>query len=302
VIGDTAIDYYLTLPPRSADEKRTATASARLPGGTGANAAAAAAALGSRVTLYSAVGTDQPAGWLLDSLRSRGIDTAQVRSLPGSTTQATILIDSAGRQVIVDRGVADRLVDLDPEQTGPADLVFVTGSSAAIVRFAEAGNRSRLVAGIEAGMSGDDHLAGVLGDLDLIITNSAGWAALAGAAAGRVTAVETAGPAGAIVHDPARPDVRIPGIRVDPVDATGAGDCFAGALCHYLAGGRDLVAACQLAVVAAGLSTLALGAQGALPTEAAVSAAAATCDLNRVVPPDENLAGGGCAGQEGRRP
>jgi sugar/nucleoside kinase (ribokinase family) len=109
-----------------------------------------------------------------------------------------------------------------------------------------------------------------------------------------VTVVETAGRAGAVIHDPAGPDVRIPGIRVDPVDATGAGDCFAGALCHYLARDHDLVAACQLAVVAAGLSTLALGAQGALPTEAAVNAAA--CDVNRVVPPDENIASGGCAG------
>jgi len=61
--------------------------------------------------------------------------------------------------------------------------------------------------------------------------------------------------------------VKIPAPHVDVVDATGAGDCLAGALCHFLAGGRLLEEALRLAVVAASLSTRGLGANGALPTE-----------------------------------
>ncbi len=275
VIGDIAVDYYLMLPPRqSRDEKRTATTSHRLPGGTGANAAVAAAALGSQVTLYSAVGTDEPGDWLVASLASRGVATGYVQRLQGSSTQATILLDGDSRQVIVDRGVADRLGELDPGQIAAADIVYTTGNSNAIRRVIEAGVGGRVVVGIEADMASDVPLASTLGNVDLIITNSAGWAMFAGKAANAVTAVETCGPEGAIIHAPACPDERIAGIRVETIDATGAGDCFAGALCHYLASGLDLAAATQLAVVAAGLSTLALGAQSALPTDAEVSAVA----------------------------
>ncbi len=269
-----AADYYLMLPPRhDGDEKRIATRSLRLPGGTGANAAVTAAVLGSQVTLYSIVGTDKLGSWLMAAIAARGVSTSGVRVVPGNTTRATILLEPGDRQVIVDRGVADRLDEVDPEQLGPADVVYVTGSGAAIARVAAAGPRSLLVAGPEAGMAGDADLASQLQHVDLLITNSAGWAMFSRYAA-TVAAVETQGPRGAVIHTPSLPDQHIRGIAVDVVDETGAGDCLAGALCHYLAAGVDLAAACRLAVVAAGLSTLGLGAQGCLPADAAVRAAA----------------------------
>jgi len=273
VIGDIAADYYLLLPPqRQGDEKRTATSSLRLPGGTGANAAAAAASLGSRVRLYSAVGTDHLGNWLVESVASRGVITSAVRVLPGTSTQATILLEAGRRQVIVDRGVADHLDEVDPGQIGAADITYVTGSSAAITRIAKAGTSRPLVAGIEADMA-DPDLATISKNVDLLITNSAGWASASRRAAGVVTAVETRGPEGVVIHTPSRPDEHIPSVGADTVDATGAGDCFAGALCHYLASGLALAAACRLAAAAAGLSTEALGAQTALPTDAQVRAA-----------------------------
>jgi len=276
VVGDIAADYYLVLPPRrGGDEKRTARRSLWLPGGTGANAAVAAAALGSSVRLYSVVGTDHLGDWLVEAVASRGVVTSGIRVLPGSSTQATILLDDGGRQVIVARGVADRLDEVDPEQIGGADITYVCGSGAAIAKIANAGTGARLVAGVEAGMAGDTGLAGALSMVDVLITNSAGWAMVAGGAAERVTAVETRGPEGAVIHTPRRPDEQIAGIAADAVDATGAGDCFAGALCHYLASGLELAAAGWLAVAAAALSTQALGAQTALPTDAEVRAAAA---------------------------
>jgi sugar/nucleoside kinase (ribokinase family) len=73
VIGDLAADYYLILPRRQeGDEKRAATRSLRLPGGTGGNAAVTAAVLGSQVTLYSVVGTDQLGAWLMAGVAARG--------------------------------------------------------------------------------------------------------------------------------------------------------------------------------------------------------------------------------------
>jgi ribokinase len=275
VVGDLAADHYLVVPPRHKDdEKRTATSSLWLPGGTGANAAVTAAVLGSQVTLYSFVGTDMLGPWLIPALAARGVSMGGVQVVPGKTTQATILIEPGDRQVIVDRGVADRLDDVDPGQLGAADVVYVTGSATAIGRIARAGARGLLIAGIEAGMADHADLAGQIRNADLVITNSAGWAIFR-RHADVLTAIETRGPEGAVIHTPAKPDQHIPGITVDAVDETGAGDCLAGTLCHYLAAGLDLAAACRLAVVAAGLSTLGLGAQGSLPTDAEVRAAAA---------------------------
>ncbi len=188
--------------------------------------------------------------------------------------------------MIVDRGVADGLDDIDPDQIGLADLIYVTASAAAIRRIALAGSGCRIVAGIEAGMADDERLGRVLGHVNLVLTNSAGWSMLARQAAGAVPVIETRGYQGAVIHTPSLPDQRIPGIRVEAVDATGAGDCFAGALCHYLASGLELPAACELAVAASGLSTRRLGAQGALPADAEVRAAAARRSAPAATPGD----------------
>src|SRR6185437_10637276 len=59
---------------------------------------------------------------------------------------------------------------------------------------------------------------------------------------------------------------------VDPVDTTGAGDCFTGALGQALAGGADLPGAVRYAVTAAALSTTGPGDRGALPDDDAVRA------------------------------
>ena len=63
--------------------------------------------------------------------------------------------------------------------------------------------------------------------------------------------------------------------RVQPVDSTGAGDCFAGCLLARLAAGDDVVSAARAANVVAALSTLGFGAVAPLPTWPQVQAALA---------------------------
>jgi sugar/nucleoside kinase (ribokinase family) len=277
VLGDLAVDYYLRLPPHSpvpggtADEKITAEQAIRLPGGTGGNAAAAACVLGSKVSLYSAVGDDPQGRWLADAAAARGIAIDGIQVFPGTSTQSTILLSGDSRQVIVDRGVADYLNTLTPPLTSAADIVYLTGSSAAIKRMAATGLAGYIIAGIECGMADDPGLADALRGVNLVITNAAGWGSFAERLQPELTVIETRGACGVVIH---RPDgiERVPAVAVETVDATGAGDCFAGALCNYLAAGRDLSAAGRLAVTAAALSTQALGAQSALPTDAEVHA------------------------------
>lgn len=63
---------------------------------------------------------------------------------------------------------------------------------------------------------------------------------------------------------------RIAGFRVQSVDATGAGDCFDGALVSRLAAGDDLWAAARYANAAAALTTTGYGAVAPLPRPDAV--------------------------------
>ena len=74
---------------------------------------------------------------------------------------------------------------------------------------------------------------------------------------------------GVIASDGARRE-RIPGHRVNAVDATGAGDCFCGAALARLAAGDSLFDAARYANAAAALATTGFGAVAPLPRPDAV--------------------------------
>jgi ribokinase len=74
--------------------------------------------------------------------------------------------------------------------------------------------------------------------------------------------VVTLGGDGALVVDGVAAE-RIPARAVEPVDTTGAGDTFSGALACELSGGAPLLEAVRFAGAAAGLSTETPGARSA---------------------------------------
>jgi ribokinase len=125
--------------------------------------------------------------------------------------------------------------------------------------------------------------AELLERVDVLVPNQAELALLAGAeppdtleatkelvtglpGEGRV--VVTLGAEGALVYEPGDDGgfTHVKAPEVEPVDTTGAGDCFCGALTVELTRGASLVDATRLAVAAAALSTTAAGARGRLPT------------------------------------
>ncbi len=61
-------------------------------------------------------------------------------------------------------------------------------------------------------------------------------------------------------------EIYIPAIKVDPVDTTGAGDVFNGALTVKLSQGEPIERAIKYAVVCAGISVTRKGAQSSIPT------------------------------------
>jgi 2-dehydro-3-deoxygluconokinase len=79
------------------------------------------------------------------------------------------------------------------------------------------------------------------------------------------------GPDGVIVADANRRE-RIAGLKVDAVDATGAGDCFCGATLARLVSGDPILEAARYANAAAALATTGFGAVAPLPRPEAVCA------------------------------
>ena len=79
------------------------------------------------------------------------------------------------------------------------------------------------------------------------------------------------GPEGVLASDGKRVD-RIPGHRVDCVDATGAGDCFAGSFMARIARGDDFWSALRYANAAAALTCTGYGAVAPIPRPEAVHA------------------------------
>ena len=70
----------------------------------------------------------------------------------------------------------------------------------------------------------------------------------------------------------------IPGIRVEAIDATGAGDCFDGAFAARIVAGDSPPAAARYANAAAALATTGYGAVAPLPRHADVTALLASVD------------------------
>ena len=86
---------------------------------------------------------------------------------------------------------------------------------------------------------------------------------------GAKSAVLKLGSEGAVASDGAQV-FRVQGHAVNSVDATGAGDCFAGALLARLAQSDDFLSALRFANTAAALTTTGFGAVVPLPHKDAV--------------------------------
>ena len=253
------------------------------PGGKGANQACAAARDGARVVMAGTVGSDSLAEGALALLRKAGADVSRVATVPGATGCAVILTDRAGRnEIVVASGanLAARAACVEDALLGPGTVVLTQmeadpGETAAlIVRARRAGARVLHNLAPARAMDRD-----VLAQVDLLLVNEdeADWLAsslgLSGAKAGAgalaealgVTVVRTLGGEG-VAWDGPGGGGRMAAPKVEVVDTTAAGDCFAGVLAAGLERGEALEAALRRAVVAASLSCTRAGSQGSLPS------------------------------------
>jgi ribokinase len=259
------------------------------PGGKGANQAAAAGLLGPGVHMVGRVGEDPAGDRQLAALAGSRVNVSQVRRTPGAPTgSATIPVeDGSGENLIVvvpganaELTAADTDVDsvrradvLLLQLEVPLDTVYAAAAAAGgTVVLTPAPPRplpDELLALVDVLVPNEHELAQLTGAAGGART-PAELAALARGISGPVVVV-TLGARGALLErrDGAPALLQAPP-PVSPVDTTGAGDCFCGALGQALARGADLPEAVRYAVTAAALSTTGAGAREALPDDDAV--------------------------------
>lgn len=249
-------------------------------GGKGANQAVAAARAGADAALVGAVGRDEADADVLDTLAERGVDVSGVAVVDRPTGTAFVFLAPDGENHIAVVPGANAAVDADAvdahwDAIRSADAVLVqhelpTATVDALLSRLDALADRPLVVLDPAPAEGVAPLF-EHDCVDVVTPNETEYRALADALAGfDGTVVRTRGPDPVVVADGESFTVAPP--AVEPVDATGAGDTFAGYLAAELADGSSLRDAVETATVAASLSTTAAGAQDAAPTAAEVRA------------------------------
>ncbi len=255
-----------------------------IPGGKGANQALAAARLGAIVSMAGRVGSDSFGPTLIHNLRENGVDITDIRTDPGATGTAIIMVEASGQNVIVlspganGKVVPNDVEALDFDQTRLLLLQFEIPieTVACAARIAHQHGVRVLLNPAPAQPMPEAMLA----DIDILIPNESELALLTGMPVddrvqietaantlldkGLQTLVVTLGAKGALLvtADGAH---HVPGYTVEAVDTTAAGDAFIGGLAVAILQGQALEEAVRRGNACGALATTKFGAQPSLP-------------------------------------
>ncbi|MCM1939516.1 ribokinase [Streptomyces sp. G3] len=262
------------------------------PGGKGGNQAVAAARLGARTALLARVGDDDYGRLLLDSQRAAGVDTVGVLVGGAPTGVALITVDPSGdNSIVVSPGANGRLAPGDVQAAAslfhasrvvstqleiPLETVVeVVRSLAPESRFVLNPSPPRplpqeVLAACDPLIVNEHEAKVILGDA-LVGERPEDWARIL-LAKGPRSVVVTLGAEGALVASAAGGVVRVPSVKVDAVDTTGAGDAFTAALAWRLGRGESLADAAAYAARVGAAAVTKAGAQESYPTAAEAEA------------------------------
>ena len=258
------------------------------PGGKGANQAAAAAKAGAEVAFVGHVGSDAYGPVVRGMLEAAGVGCDLLAVGQSPTAIAVIGVDDAGENAIIVASGANletRAEQVPDALLGPGATVLCQNeirpaeTFAALTRAKGRGARAILNMAPAASVPPE-----VLAALDLLIVNEIEAETVAGvtgqppeavakglATSFGLTCVVTLGGAGCIAVT-AADGWRVPVLPIRPVDTTGAGDTFVGALAAWFDQGADLVEALRAASVAGACNCEQVGAQTAQPSRATILA------------------------------
>lgn len=287
VLGSLNLDILLRVPHLPLPgETMHSQGLERMPGGKGANQAAACAVLGVPTRMIGAVGTDDAGTLLQGALRDRGVDVSAVRRVPDvASGQAYIHIAPDGENTITLHGGANQQLgapELDAlDAAMPNATALLLQLEVPLAVTIEAARRSR-AAGVTVILDPAPATPELPGELleavDILTPNEHEARTLSGQddlqAAARVLlnrgvrhVIVKRGARGALLLDEnGKQDFAAP--TVQAVSTVAAGDTWGGALAAALARGQSVPDAVAFAVRVASLRVTRPAGYGHLPTGA----------------------------------
>lgn len=261
----------------------------QVPGGKGANQAAAAARLGADVAMIGRVGDDAFGGQLVESLARDGVETSAVAVTAGTSSGLALIgVEDSGQNAITIVGGANTMLSSDDVQrhettiaAAGALLVQLEVPLPTVAAAVAIAKRHGVLTILDPAPAPHEPLPAELLAVDLISPNQSEAEALTGIAVASVAdamraaailhergarqAVLKLGDQGALASDGIGNIVHVPAPQVVVVDTTAAGDAFTAALAVALVEGRSLAEATRFACAAGSLATARRGAQDAMP-------------------------------------
>lgn len=310
VAGRVSVDFLCrvdVLPHR--DDRITASHIEKALGGPAANLAVAAAGVGAPyaldVELATAVGEDAESDWALGELSKLGVHALPIRITPNNRlSQAIVLIELNGSRTIISEpfelGEVDLTANIEIRSEQRPACLHIEGfhyetMTGSIDRFREAGWKVSLhSAALPKITRTPDGFTQMVRRIDLTFINDVTMREIFGFRTPMATMIEqvrlvllhikprgtvvlTLGEFGAVVFPSSgSPQIEVPALPVNRVDATGAGDSFAGIFLSLWLHGASLEDAARYAAVGGSLTTTVEGAQGYIADFEALKAAAAS--------------------------
>lgn len=260
-------------------------------GGKGANQAMAVARLGYPVEMIGMVGTDDLGAQARESLRHAGVGVDAVETAEGNSGIACISVSRAGENAIVivpgaNAQVTPEYLDRHEERIRAAGMVLTQLEipMPSILRLAELCRRHHIPLILDPAPA-QEIPAEVLSSVTWFTPNETEAEFFAQRMNPRTNTVEPhrlaeaflqtgvrsvalkLGARGVLIAPGNAPSALLPGVAVDAVDTTAAGDAFNGAFATALMRGMEPQEAGRFACAAAAISVTRHGAQPSMPAQ-----------------------------------
>ncbi len=277
-LGSINVDHVYTVPHLPLPGETIAADSyATGLGGKGANQSVAAALGGAATVHIGAIGQD--GGWTVQRLQGFGVDTSHIATLNLPTAHAIITVDPQGENAIVlyagaNADQSEARIAAALAGAGPGDSLLLQNETTLQPFAAQLARDKGMRVIYSAAPFSVEAVRAVLPHVSLLVMNRVESEQLA-AALGPVDVPETIvthGADGAVWTVRGGETVTAPAFAVQPVDTTGAGDCFIGSVAAALDAGMDRAGALRYASAAAALQVTRPGAADAMPARADVMA------------------------------
>lgn len=295
VVGSLNIDYVARVDKAPVGGETVVANNAEINfGGKGANQAVAVAKMGGKVMMIGCVGSDQMGGAIKDKLAFYGVCTDFVAVKDGLSGSAYITIDGSGENRIVvcqnaNALLTERDVEIALKDAKADDILLVSleipldTAAAALKMGKEKGMFTVLNPAPARELSG-----AILASSDILIPNETETEVISEVnpidivhsvlaikklyTLGANDVVITLGGRGSLVAQGLNVTEVDIAQKIKPIDTTGCGDTYVGALCCMLSRGASLVEGCRFASCAASLTASKKGAMNSVPTLGEVAA------------------------------